>query len=761
MKFPSILVFTALTCATLVATSRAEDPKPTPSPTASASPAAKPSASPAADSLLKNGDFETEADAWPVEWPKNKDATYENEDGNHFLRLKSPERGATVLLYKRIPIPVGTEALEMTWRQRVTDLHVGKQAWYDARIMIEFRNAADEKLPEAPSAPYVRSDTKTWVDGSKQFLVPKDAAFLVLMPALFQVETGTFDLDDFVLKPVDATPIREKAEADAAEKAKKIAANLAARQGKAAAALAADGSLIANGNFETANKSADFAEFWGHPKANTTWETEESNHFLRMVSTEPGSTVMLYRTFDIPAGTKAIELKWRQRVTGLKKGANPWNDARIMMEYQDAAGRKLTQKPSAPYTGGDTKGWVDKSTSFLVPEDAATVVMMPTLFQVNSGTFDLDDLTAKPIDPAPLYAKMKENEEVAKERFVPDETPNKEKWPKEIHVQGNRLVDPDGKDVWLQGVNAGGLETLPQDDQPIKSAVVAVDQWKANCIRLPVKGDFWFGKSPYQKDGGKAYRDKIDKIVTLVANRGAYVALDLHRFKAPNADDAAFWKDAAEHFKNNPAVIFDLFNEPTGVSWEIWKDGGFVAEKKPDGPDESAFLTPEEKAKNLGYQSVGMQALINAVRDTGAKNIVIVGGLDWAYDISGIVNGYAVEDKGGNGIMLSTHIYPWKTGWEEKVLPAAEKYPIFIGEVGADIHKMEFIPAERQEDPATWVPDMLGFIQKYHLNWTGWCFHPHATPIMISDWKYTPTPYWGEPAKEALAGKQFELKKMR
>jgi hypothetical protein len=56
---------------------------------------------------------------------------------------------------------------------------------------------------------------------------------------------------------------------------------------------------------------------------------------------------------------------------------------------------------------------------------------------------------------------------------------------------------------------------------------------------------------------------------------------------------------------------------------------------------------------------------------------------------------------------------------------------------------------------------MLGFIQKYRLNWTGWCLHPAATPIMISDWKYTPTPYWGKPAKEALAGKQFVMKKMR
>jgi len=50
---------------------------------------------------------------------------------------------------------------------------------------------------------------------------------------------------------------------------------------------------------------------------------------------------------------------------------------------------------------------------------------------------------------------------------------------------------------------------------------------------------------------------------------------------------------------------------------------------------------------------------------------------------------------------------------------------------------------------------MLGLIQQYRLNWTGWSFHAWATPVMIKDWNYTPTPAWGAPAKAALAGQQF------
>lgn len=74
---------------------------------------------------------------------------------------------------------------------------------------------------------------------------------------------------------------------------------------------------------------------------------------------------------------------------------------------------------------------------------------------------------------------------------------------------------------------------------------------------------------------------------------------------------------------------------------------------------------------------------------------------------------------------------------------------------------MNFIPLNRQEDAETWAPDMLGLIQKYRLNWTGWSFHTWATPVMLADWNYKPTPFWGAPAKAALAGEKFELKKLR
>ena len=517
--------------------------------------------------------------------------------------------------------------------------------------------------------------------------------------------------------------------------------------------------LVPNPGFEVDADADGWPDHWAHVKVGGMWENEDGNHFLRLKSLKPNSTTMLYQEIHIPDGVKAIEMSWKQRVTGLRTGKKPWFDARIMMEWKDVNGRKLADKPSPPYTQRDSKQWEERSTSFLVPEGGATLVLMPCLFNVKAGTFELDDLVLKPTDPAPILERKAERERQIQARYVPDEAPDKSRWPKMLKVVGNRLQDPDGNEVWLQGVNAGGLETLPQDEQPVKSLVVAIDEWKSNCVRVPMKEEFWWGKSFYQNDGGKGYRKIIDKMITLAANRGAYIVIDLHRFRAPKQEHADFWKEFAALYRDHPAVLFDLFNEPHGISWEVWHKGGFVGTKK--GTDESAFLTDAEKKKTQGFDSVGMQGLVDAVRSTGAKNIVIAGGVLWCNDLRGIVDGHALEDKVGNGIMYSWHTYNWHTGWEGRVLPTAEKYPIFLGEVGADVQKMDFIPSENQEDPATWVPDMLGFIQKYKINWSGWCFHPYATPRLLLDWDYTPTPFWGVPAKAALSGQKFELKRMR
>jgi hypothetical protein len=645
---------------------------------------------------------------------------------------------------------------------RVTNLKRGKQSWFDARIMMDFKDAAGTKLKGAP-APNTGKNTDGWVEHNVKFLVPEGAKTLDFMPTLFNVESGTFDLDDVVMIATDPAPLRGAADAKAAADREKQAKAAAATQARAAANFAKTGVLILNGNFETESKKlTGTPEGWGRMVGGASWESEGGNHFVRLKSTEPGKTTMLHRVIEIPAGVKALELSWRWRITDLKPGKEGWFDARFMMEWKDAAGKNLSGKPSPPYTRNNTQGWVEKKTAFLVPEGAVALEFMPSLFQVQKGTLDIDDLVLKPVDPEVLIAAKAKADTERKASEVPVETAQREKWPQELHVKGTQVLTKDGKPIWLQGVNIVSLEWSVAGEQVMKASLVATEQWGANIIRLPVAEKWWFGAGAGQKDGGASYRKVVDDVITLVANRGKYVLLDLHRFGAPRQEHADFWKDAAAKYKNHPAVIFDLFNEPHGMTWEVWRNGGEVAEKKKAG-EEDAFVSAEDKAKIAAARhSIGMQKLLDTVRATSAKNICLVGGLDYAYDLSGIANGYALKDTAdSNGIILSTHIYPWKKGWADKVLVAADKYPILVGEVGAPEKKMTWLPAEQQEEAVTWVPEMIGFIQKHKFHWTAFAFHPKAGPAMLEDWSYTPNAVWGAFVKRAFAGEKFELKKLR
>lgn len=517
--------------------------------------------------------------------------------------------------------------------------------------------------------------------------------------------------------------------------------------------------LISNGNFEIDADANGAPDGWDALRPGRTWEVEEGNHFYRLKALEPDKSTSIYRRLTIPEGVQAFELSWKQRVIDLKIGKQKWFDARVLVNFKDAAGQPVKGGPNPAYTQKDTKGWENRSIKFLAPEGASTLELMPLLFNVAAGIFDIDDIVLTSIDATALKEQKAKAEALEKINNVAPEAPNKAKWPPELRVSGTTVLDKAGKEVLLRGVNVPSLGWKPAGEYVLRSIVVAIDDWKSNVIRLPVKEDFWFGTNAEQKEGGAAYRKLVDDCITMAANRGAYTVLDLHRFRAPKQVHMEFWKDAAARYKDHPAVIFDVFNEPYSISWKVWRDGGFVEDKNA-GPDEVTFLSETEKEVK-GFKSVGMQALVDAIRGTGAKNIVIVGGLDYSYDLSGMANGYAIDEKGGNGMMMSTHIYAQKRDYPGKVLIMADKYPIFVGEFGANTKKFNFMPAAAQEDAATWVPKIFGFMQKHKMHYAGWSFHPSAGPTMIQGWDFAPTPEWGGVAKRALAGEQFPDAGMR
>jgi endoglucanase len=336
------------------------------------------------------------------------------------------------------------------------------------------------------------------------------------------------------------------------------------------------------------------------------------------------------------------------------------------------------------------------------------------------------------------------------------------RWPLPLKTAGNRILNSKDEPVHLRGVNAASLEwTNNGEGHILQSINVAIRDWRANIIRLPLSQDRWFGKGPEQSDRGVSYRALVDELVAACARQTCYIILDLHwsnggewginigQHSMPDTNSVTFWKDVAARYKNHPAVLFGLYNEPRDVSWDVWLNGGVITEK-PAG--RRAGGQPKT------YLAVGMQPVLDAVRSTGAKNVAFVGGLDWAYDFSGILDGRELKDPNGNGVIYDNHAYPFKgdnaARWIAKMEKAAARLPIFIGEFGGSGGPHRRTIGRARPDPSgdDWLLHVIQAILDHNWSYTAWDFHPAAGPTLIADWTYKPTPDFGVYVQQMLAG---------
>jgi len=296
--------------------------------------------------------------------------------------------------------------------------------------------------------------------------------------------------------------------------------------------------------------------------------------------------------------------------------------------------------------------------------------------------------------------------------------------PPELKTQGNQIVvKATGERVRLVGVNFTGLEQDAGYDRSfLNSLDVLSGTWKGNIIRLAVSDSLWFQSNATAQ---AAYRSKVDGIITRAGELNIYVILDLHKYKQPKPAATTFWTDAANTYKTKKHVLFGLLNEPHSISWPVWRDGNA------DGP--------------------GMQDLLETVRAQGADNIVLVGGLDYAYDLRGIMpgydnlpNGYALTDTAtGNGVVYDSHVYPWKDYIQLRTGNASLYYPFLLGEFGHPSGTTATGQPDSFEAYPTWMPRMMDWINTNNFHWVGWNFSDGSDPAMLSDWSYTPSPHLG------------------
>jgi hypothetical protein len=285
-----------------------------------------------------------------------------------------------------------------------------------------------------------------------------------------------------------------------------------------------------------------------------------------------------------------------------------------------------------------------------------------------------------------------------------------------------------------------GIFDGPSDD----ASIAAMAAWHGvNTVRVPLNEDCWLGINGYPNAGFSAarYQAAIQAYVQKLHAHGLYAILELHwsapgTFGAtgqeamPDADHSpTFWSQVATAFKADPATIFDLFNEPTGVSWTCWRDG-----------------CSANSGNRLGtWQVAGMQSLVSAVRNARATNVIMLGGLNYSNDETGLLP-YKPADP-ANQLAASFHVYnfnPCKTAacWDAEVAPVAAAMPVIAGEIGEDDGSANFINAVM-----AWAePKAIS-----HLAWTWDTWGCGNGAVLISDYSGTPCPGYGAGYKAHLA----------
>ncbi len=314
-----------------------------------------------------------------------------------------------------------------------------------------------------------------------------------------------------------------------------------------------------------------------------------------------------------------------------------------------------------------------------------------------------------------------------------------------LRVRGTRLLDGRGAGhvVALRGVNRSGLEYAciggwgffdsphpHRIDDP--AMIAAIKSWDVDVVRVPLNEDCWLGVNAPGPTSGPAYRRIVARYVRALNAAHMYVVLDLHwaapgsvtadkQLPMPDRDHSArFWRSVGSTFKRDHELLFDLYNEPFGVGWGCWLRGCRIP---------ATGGTP-------AYRAAGMQSLVNAVRSAGARQPLLLGGIDYASDVSGWLAHEPHDPL--HQLIAAQHNYgglsPCDTACRGAIVATHRRAPLIFGELGETDCQHGYI------DP------MMRFADRQGIGYLGWTWDATdlgwsctAGPSLIQSYDGTPT----------------------
>lgn len=297
--------------------------------------------------------------------------------------------------------------------------------------------------------------------------------------------------------------------------------------------------------------------------------------------------------------------------------------------------------------------------------------------------------------------------------------------PLRFHVEGNTFMDQYGKPMVFRGMSAIDPIYQRYDDFPDHSLwseryYREMAQWCANVIRLPIL------PSSVRNFGMEKTLETLDQTIAWAAENNMYVIINFHSLGWPPTDfyppDAPwfsttpqeminFWEIISRRYaKNNTVAFYELFNEPaTRASYM-------------DHSGDSTKVEDWLVWKHLNEKSIAV------IRANDPDKIILVGGLQFAYDLSYVPNA-PITDK-NVGYVTHPYSHPaWKKDWNTAFGDLSSQYPIFATEFGYD----DLLSPDDDYNGIPYHETIIKYLEERRISWTVWNFDASWKPSLLLD----------------------------
>ena len=257
----------------------------------------------------------------------------------------------------------------------------------------------------------------------------------------------------------------------------------------------------------------------------------------------------------------------------------------------------------------------------------------------------------------------------------------------QLHVCGVHLCNQFSKAIQLRGMSTHGLQWYAKCYNDASLNALA-DDWHADVLRIAM----YVQEGGYETDPA-GFTSKVNSLVDAAESRGMYAIVDFHTLTPgdPNFNLArakTFFAAVAARNAAKKNVIYEIANEPNGVSW-------------------------------AGIKSYAEQ-VIPVIRANDPDAVVIVGTRGWSS--LGVSDGSSSTEITSNpvnatNIMYTFHFYAasHKDNYRAEVQRAAASLPLFVTEFGTV--SASGSGAVDIDSSTTWL-SLLDQLKISYANWT-------------------------------------------